>query len=1470
MSDNPNEFPINSQTDLPEINTGGDGNGDSDSPPGSGDTTGWRVIYNQQFENRQLWHKPADAVVPETSVETSQPISAVPELLPGTVPLREGGWYSPKNTVELPTIGVSTSVTLDLSSPSPIEEPITDPLDILEPPPAPITDSDSFEPLEAPEGLESGEYFRETPEVPLSADLEAGASGLRDVERAPEESSEPIDSIEGLTLEEAAQQQEGTGQILAVERGLGGVSDALQSDTNPLPIVVGNPQSTPLTNESATRALGDTGQMQKPPTPQGFQPQEPPQIIGTGSSQPVPSQPDPAAVAREAAAARFREVEQSVGTLREQFRQGQITRNQLENELRRLMVLDDQGRWWTLGVDSNRWYRFDGREWIPDTPPQTGSQPVVSAAQGVRGNYVPTETNVQAPIPAASVGAYGVTSPASSNVPKIALDEYGMPLPQRVPEDDPQATMVNIQAFTARADEPTWGDFQQPKPSPTAPPIAGVTDKTIPGQSASAGIGEPIVAPTIVSPAQAAQAAMGVTVEAPRPGEPAPVIPAAGPPKQIGIQPDYSAAYDHPLDRSNVIKYGVWVSVAGIVAVLGVTLCLLLGMVGYYVSVVNQYQDKIDNLGQQASAFQTSRIYDAEGNVLAEYNDPRSGARTAIPLEDISPWVIHATIATEDETYYENPGFSVFAILRAVYTNVRGTGPRSGASTITQQVVRQLILEQDFAAEVSNERKITEIILAAELSRKYDKNQILELYLNEIYYGNLAYGIEAASQVYFDKPAKDLNIAEAALLAGLPQTPAIYDPVRNREGAIGRMGEVLRLMTEANENGCIQLENSFNGYSDNTAFPYDLSQPLCVTVEFLNQDPNFAIDRALVETKVFEQPARDLRYAHYVNWIWEQLEATYGADTIYATGFNVYTTLDPTLQNTAQQAVTDQLAQARGRFDIENGSVVAIDPQTGAVLAMVGSADFNNDEIDGQVNVALTPQQPGSSIKPVVYLTAMEGIDPASQCYDANAPYFTPATVLWDTPTIWGSGPGAYEPTNYDREFRGPVTIRYALANSLNVPAVKALDCVTTEAFQQRAESMGITFPLQAPTAAGLPSALGAVEVRLLDMVAAYGTFANGGTRRDPYGIDRIETVNGDIIYQVDPGALQGITVISAEHAYLISSILSDNEARAAEFGRGLPMEVNGFTAAVKTGTTNDNRDAWTIGWTPQVVVGVWMGNTDNRPTGGETGYGVAAPVWNLVISAALQGQADIGFPQPSGMIQQEVCNDTGTTVPANGCGPGGSYNEIFWSSQPPPPGTNSLFQVINVDPFTNRIANENCQRYAQPRNFLMTTDATAVSWINNRFEGQAWAQSRGLPIPLEQPPTEECQPGQPEPIVELDSPAIGATVRGPVEFRGRVSLPGFSRYEFQIAPAGTENFTTIAGQTYNSEAPTTNSFLGGWNSVDTPDGQYVLRLVAYATNNAFLDVRVPVTVSNAAAPSQPVVPGVPTQQTIPDQGSSG
>ncbi|MCI0714472.1 MAG: transglycosylase domain-containing protein [Chloroflexi bacterium] len=1305
---------------------------------------------------RNVWYKPDNALTDEQldAQATLNLPHMMQEDLPGFQPERPGGWYTPPNAITVSEYGSVLDEDI-LSGIKPAESALLGELD-EEPEPA-VLDEDVVKGRDVPDApvvFGHGD-FRSAPQAPVDKPQDEGLGGLRDQVRGLEPSEVRHD--EGIIAQ-------------APSRGFGGVKGGDASQ--------------------ATRNLSDTGSLGGVQTPQPS---------GTGAMQPNPE------------AEKFRHVEEAVTALRQQYANGQMTRQQLETQLKQLVIMDEQGRWWTIGVDSNRWYRYDGREWIPDTPPQTGA-PVVAGP----GNFVPTETNVPSP-------QQGVT-------PHIELDDYGMPLPQRVPVDDPQATMVNLNAATSSNEEQTWD--QSTIPSARVDPSRDI----IPDPAAQQTISSAAAAQAVYgSDSLSAETMIGGYIEEAQP------VP-TGRKKDSDGQPDYSAAYGRSMDRSTVIRYGMWTGVIGIAVSLGVVLCVLLGMVAYYLSVINTYQDRLDNLGAQVSSFQTTRIYDANGQVIAQYNDPNTGARTEVPLEDISPWIIHATIATEDETFYENPGFSVFAILRAIYTNVTAEGPRSGASTITQQLVRALILDEAFAAEVSSERKITEIILAAELNRRYTKNEILELYLNEIYYGNLAYGVEAAAQVYFDKSASDLNVFEAAFLAGLPQAPAIYDPVRNRQVGLDRMDTVFRLMTQANDDGCIQMEHTTNVAN------FDLSTPLCVSENFRTEI--YPIELAQVETTIFETPSFEPQYAHFVNWVWEQLELRYDVNDIYSTGFNVYTTLDPSLQNTAQQAVRDQLAV---NPNINNGAVMTMDVRSGAVLAMVGSADFNSEEIDGQVNVLFTPQQPGSSIKPLVYLTAFEGI---------NGEYFTPATIIWDTPSRWGN----YEPLNFDREFRGPVTVRRALANSLNVPAVKALNFISPQRFEDRAEELGINFLLQTPSEAGLPSALGAVEVRLFDMISVYSAFANGGQRFQPFGITRIETTNGDVIFEHLP-QLEGLPFDPA-HAYLINSILSDAQARQEEFGAGGNLNLPGREAAVKTGTTDDSRDLLTIGWTPQIITGVWMGNTDNSPPGGRpTGFSVAAPVWNRVMQAATQNLPAESFPRPESVQGRQVCLDTGAEIPSAGCGPGGTSNEFFSINQPPPPASEGLIAVILVDPFTNRIANQFCSDYAEERTFLNTDDATAIAWLQSPA-GQAWAQSRGLNTNVSTMPTDQCQEGQPRPEVTLLDPAASEVINGFVPVYGRAIVPNFVNYELQYAPASNpEAFVTILQRT---APPSSNNFLGDWDTSAIPDGPYILRVVAFSDTGAFADETIPVSVVNQTTQPEQPTQVFPTQAPGGEFGGSG
>jgi len=424
----------------------------------------------------------------------------------------------------------------------------------------------------------------------------------------------------------------------------------------------------------------------------------------------------------------------------------------------------------------------------------------------------------------------------------------------------------------------------------------------------------------------------------------------------------------------------------------------------------------VSDLRERASQFETTRILDRNGNVLYEIIDPTAGRRTYVPLERISPNVVAATIATEDKDFYSHPGFDPWAIIRALWENYRTEGQGGGASTITQQLARNLLLTPEERVQRTYTRKAREIILAAEITRRYSKDEILELYLNENYYGNLAYGIEAAAETYFNKTADQLTLAESAFLAGLPQSPSIYDIFTNPEITLTRHQQVLVLMFQLSlERGCIPVSNS--------------DEPVCVT------PPDATSAANEIKAYPFRPPNIEIKYPHWVNYVRGQLEELYDPQTIYRSGFTIYTTLDPNLQDTAQRIVTEQVAALIDK-NAHNGALVAIKPSTGEILAMVGSANFYDDSIDGQVNMATSPtRQPGSSIKPINYVAAFEK-------------GWTPATLIWDVPSEFppSGNPNdprePYKPVNYDNRFHGPVTVRTALSNSFNVPAVKTLNFV--------------------------------------------------------------------------------------------------------------------------------------------------------------------------------------------------------------------------------------------------------------------------------------------------------------------------------------------------------------------------------------------------------------------------------------------
>ncbi|GAB4535338.1 MAG: PBP1A family penicillin-binding protein [Anaerolineae bacterium] len=623
-----------------------------------------------------------------------------------------------------------------------------------------------------------------------------------------------------------------------------------------------------------------------------------------------------------------------------------------------------------------------------------------------------------------------------------------------------------------------------------------------------------------------------------------------------------------------------------------------------------------DQLYERATAPST-RIYDRYGRLLYEILDPHGGAHTPTSLDEIPPACINATIATEDASFFQNPGVDAWAIIRALWINLRGGEILSGGSTITQQLARNLLLSPEERNDISLERKLREAILAWRLARNYSKEEILTLYLNETYYGNLAYGIEAAARAYFAKSAAELDLAECAMLAGLPQSPARYNPLENPTAAKARQSIVLGLMVK---NGYITQQEA---------------------------------DLAMVEKLGFASVPFPIQAPHFVMYVRGQLEKEFGLEAIYTQGLQVYTTLDLDAQKAAERIVgyrLEQLADTRNGQpprNVRNAAVVVLDPYTGEVLAMVGSPDYFDPRIDGAVNATNATRQPGSSIKPITYAAAFDPTRPNP---------LTAATMVMDVRTAFVTREGdPYVPQNYDHEWHGPVLLRQALASSYNLVAVKVLDYVGIQAMTSLARSMGIT-TFDDIDRFGLALTLGGGEVRLLELTAAYGAFANGGYRVAPVTITRVEDHQGRVLKMWDTS--HGPRVMDERVAYLITDILSDNFARASAFGEGSPLRLS-RPAAAKTGTTTDWRDNWTIGYTPDLVVGVWAGNADNEPMHHVSGVMGAAPIWHDIMEVLHRGRPVRQFTEPPGMVHVEVCADSGLLPWEEGSPEGGRNGRL-------------------------------------------------------------------------------------------------------------------------------------------------------------------------------------------------------------------
>ncbi|MEA3355048.1 MAG: PBP1A family penicillin-binding protein [Patescibacteria group bacterium] len=588
----------------------------------------------------------------------------------------------------------------------------------------------------------------------------------------------------------------------------------------------------------------------------------------------------------------------------------------------------------------------------------------------------------------------------------------------------------------------------------------------------------------------------------------------------------------------------------------------------------------------------STKIFDRNGQLLYDvFADQR---RTPVELEKIPETLKQATIAIEDKNFYEHKGFDPLGWVRAVFNTIFKLRRLGGGSTLTQQLVKNVLLTN----QRSISRKIKEFVLSVQIEKKYTKDEILKMYLNESPYGGTAWGVQAACETYFAKDVDELNLIESAVLAGLPQAPSRYSPFIGGDGYKNRTKSVLRRMRE----------DDYISKDEEKQALEDLDK-----IEFAPEGSSF-------------------KAPHFVMYVKSKLIERYGEALVEQGGLRVTTSLDWDLQKEAQKIITEEIEKVES-LHITNGASLTLDSQTGEILSMVGSKNYSAEDYDGKVNVTLSLRQPGSSIKPVNYVTAfMKG--------------YTPATMIADVLTEFPGGANipVYKPKNYDGKFRGPVQLRYALGNSLNIPAVKLLQLVGVKEMLETAYKMGFT-SLE-PTRAnvnrfGLSLTLGGGEVRLIDMTAAYSAFANGGYKVEPISILKVEDNKGKVLEEYKASRLP--RVLTEEQAFLISNILSDNSARLITFGANSFLRIPGHTVAVKTGTTDDMRDNWAVGWTPAIITAVWVGNNDNTPMKKvASGISGATPIWRETIIKALSLSSVKDWGVPKGIIEMEVDSISG------------------------------------------------------------------------------------------------------------------------------------------------------------------------------------------------------------------------------------
>lgn len=697
-------------------------------------------------------------------------------------------------------------------------------------------------------------------------------------------------------------------------------------------------------------------------------------------------------------------------------------------------------------------------------------------------------------------------------------------------------------------------------------------------------------------------------------------------------------------------------------------------------------------------------ILDRNGKTL--YDLYNGANRIPLSLSDMPKYLQQATISVEDKNFYEHQGFSITGIARSFLGIITFQGI-SGGSTLTQQLVKNVLL----TPEQTVVRKIKEVILANEIEKKFTKDQILQMYLNEAPYGGATYGVESAAKTYFGKDAKDLTLVESAILAGIPQSPTYYSPLgANPKAYIDRTKHVLQRM---HDDGILTAQ----------------------------QQNDAANQLANVQ---FASDSGSINAPHFVFYVRDQLVAKYGEQMVESGGLRVTTTLDYDLESQVEKIVNEEVKKIQP-LKVGNGAAVVVNPKTGEILSMVGSYDFFDKTI-GAYNVVTALRQPGSSGKPFIYATAL-------------AKNYTAASMLMDVKTGFPSGDKNkpdYTPENYDLKYRGPMQLRFALGNSINTIAVKLTALAGLKDIMTNGFNAGIS--TWEPTDAnmsnvGLSLALGGREVKLLELTSAYGVFADGGVRIDPVAILKVQDNTGKTLYEYKP--VTGKRVFSPEVSFLVSSILSDNNSRKDVFGENNLLQIPGHTVAVKTGTTDQKRDNWTVGYDQNIVTGVWVGNNDNTVmapaiTSGVTG---AAPIWNRIMKVALKGFSDKPFKVPDDVVAIQVDALSGGLP--HGSDPVRSEYFIKGTESI---GQGSIYKTLKISKSNGKLANDlevKTGNYDQ-KDFIVLTENDPVSGDGkNRWQDgiNQWIKDNKKDDPLYNPPTEVSDTNQNDVIINLDTP---------------------------------------------------------------------------------------------------------------------